>query len=117
VAALIVSPGMKKLSGELQALLRDCRRTLRHADRVLRKTRTPEIAQIETAAIEIANRVATNAGKKLSNYRRPKLAFYAIQPNGQWSAFYTSRSRSRSKDSFYIVIDAKTNAAKLVTCD
>jgi len=68
---------------------------------------------METAAIETANRVATEAGRELSNYERPQLAFYAVQPNAQWSAYYAPRSGSRSKNGFYIVIDAKTTPRNL----
>src|SRR5688572_28936982 len=105
-----------KISRKVQDFLRDCKRTRRKSEAVLRRTHSREIAEIEAAAIEAANRFVKEAGKTLSNYKPPQLAFYAVHPNGQWSVFYTPRSRSCAKDSFYVMVDAKTTAAKLVPC-
>ena len=68
----------------------------------------------EQTAIEAANRAAMAASRQMSDYRRPRVFFYRTPPNGSYTVFYASRFRSRPNDCFWIVVDAKTFATKLI---
>ena len=75
-----------------------------------------ELREQERAAVEAANSAAEAAGRQVSNYKKPRLAYYSIPPNGMWSVFYVSKARSpsRAADCFWITVDAKTSATKFV---
>jgi hypothetical protein len=68
----------------------------------------------ERMAIALANRAAEAAGRRLRDYKKPKLLFYEISTNGSWSVFYASRFRSRTTDCFWIQVDAETGATKFL---
>jgi hypothetical protein len=70
----------------------------------------------ERAAVQLANRAAEEAGRRIADYRKPKVHFYSTSTNGAWSVYYVSRFPSRTTDCFHVVVDAATHATKIVPC-
>jgi len=72
----------------------------------------------ERAIIELANRAAEAAGKRVSDYKRPKAMCYSSPSRSIWSVQYAPRLRDRSSRScFWIEVDAETSTTKFVPCN